>query len=221
MRRPVVFSYARLRPAVVRLLSAKKPSTTVQNNAAGSTCRSRFTAPVERASATRNTAGKSLRRASRIGTAFSRAIGCSSSFGKPEVRSMARPSSQKAAIIAQIVRTDSLNRTPMLSPATGGAPQLSENARGGVTARAQRAAPDQTGDEQLTKVFRTGGDPHRHTASLVMNVPEDQVGEEQRRRAKAPNFGVSFGMGKDKLIAYARKNYGVELTPDEAATFKQ
>src|SRR5580704_1012024 len=113
MRWPVVFSYARLRPAMVRSFPAPKPSTTVQNNAAGSTCRSRFTAPVERASATRNTAGKSLRRASRIGTAFSRAIGCSSSLGKPEVRSMARPSSQKAAIVAQIVRAGSLNRTPM------------------------------------------------------------------------------------------------------------
>src|ERR1700677_3750272 len=114
MRWPVVFSYARLRPAMVRSFPGPKPSTTVQNNAAGSTCRSRFTAPVERASATRNTVGNSLRRASRIGTAFSRAIGCSSSLGKPEVRSMARPSSQKAAIVAQIVRAGSLNRTPMV-----------------------------------------------------------------------------------------------------------
>jgi DNA polymerase-1 len=84
-----------------------------------------------------------------------------------------------------------------------------------------RVLADQTGDEELTKVFLTGGDPHRHTASLVMKVPEDQVTEEQRRRAKAPNFGVSFGMGKDKLIAYARKSYNVKLTPDEAEKFKQ
>ncbi len=84
-----------------------------------------------------------------------------------------------------------------------------------------RVLADQTGDEQLTKVFHTGGDPHRHTASLVINVAEDQVSEEQRRRAKAPNFGVAFGMGKDKLISYARKSYGVELTPDEAEKFKQ
>jgi DNA polymerase-1 len=84
-----------------------------------------------------------------------------------------------------------------------------------------RVLADQTGDEQLTKVFCTGGDPHRHTASLVMKIPEEQVTEEQRRKAKAPNFGVSFGMGKDKLIAYARKNYGVKLPPDEAERFKQ
>jgi DNA polymerase-1 len=84
-----------------------------------------------------------------------------------------------------------------------------------------RVLADQTGDEELTKVFRTGGDPHRHTASLVKKVPEDQVTEEQRRRAKAPNFGVSVGMGKDKLISYARKSYNVELTPDEAEKFKQ
>jgi DNA polymerase I-like protein with 3'-5' exonuclease and polymerase domains len=84
-----------------------------------------------------------------------------------------------------------------------------------------RVLANQTGDERLTKVFRTGGDPHRHTASLVMGVPEEQVTEEQRRRAKPLNFGFSFAMGKDKLVAYARKNYGVELTPDEAEKFKQ
>ncbi|KYF70805.1 hypothetical protein BE15_30305 [Sorangium cellulosum] len=84
-----------------------------------------------------------------------------------------------------------------------------------------RVVADQTGDEQLKAVFRKNGDPHRHTASLVMGVPEEQVTEEQRRRAKPLNFGFSFAMGKDKLIAYARKNYGVELTIDEAEQFRQ
>lgn len=84
-----------------------------------------------------------------------------------------------------------------------------------------RVIADQTGDEQLKTVFEKNGDPHRHTASLVMGVPEEQVTEEQRRRAKPLNFGFSFAMGKDKLIAYARKNYGVELTIDEAERFRQ
>ncbi|WP_437656740.1 DNA polymerase [Sorangium sp. So ce1182] len=84
-----------------------------------------------------------------------------------------------------------------------------------------RVIADQTGDEQLKTVFQKNGDPHRHTASLVMGVPEEQVTEEQRRRAKPLNFGFSFAMGKDKLIAYARKNYGVELTIDEAERFRQ
>src|SRR6202789_1000105 len=180
MRWPVVFSYARLRPAMVRSFPAPKPSTTVQNNAAGSTCRSRFTAPVERASATRNTVGNSLRRASRIGTAFSRAIGCSSSLGKPEVRSMARPSSQKAAIVAQIVRAGSLNRTPMeeqallavraapsQGPRRGGARCARRVAAHRVALRRERAdalLPDHAAQEDVEEADRPphqGALPHR------------------------------------------------------------
>lgn len=85
-----------------------------------------------------------------------------------------------------------------------------------------RVLADQTGDEKLKEVFRrSDGDPHRHTASLLMNVPENQVTDEQRNRAKPVNFGGSFGMGVNKLIAYAKKNYKVDLGPEQAAQFKQ
>lgn len=85
-----------------------------------------------------------------------------------------------------------------------------------------RVLADQTGDEKLKEVFRkSDGDPHRQTASLLMNVPESLVTAEQRSRAKPVNFGGSFGMGVDKLITYARKNYNVTLTRDEAEQFKK
>ncbi|MDC0740919.1 DNA polymerase [Polyangium mundeleinium] len=85
-----------------------------------------------------------------------------------------------------------------------------------------RVLADQTGDEKLKEVFgKSDGDPHRHTASLLMNVPENQVTDEQRNRAKPVNFGGSFGMGVNKLIAYAKKNYKVDLRPEQAAQFKQ
>src|SRR5580704_3300767 len=206
MRRPVVFSYARLRPAMVRSFPAPKPSTTVQNNAAGSTCRSRFTAPVERASATRNTAGKSLRRASRIGTAFSRAIGCSSSFGKPEVRSMARPSSQKAAIIAQIVRTDSLNRTPM-DEGHDVAAQLMRRVGIDCTGRRRRSAhgpqqggqPREQGIAQLVGAAARGSRRFGHLLdrrvgkterAKVLTSGEQQGGNEQGGDGRA-DFGYT------------------------------
>ncbi|WP_170229754.1 DNA polymerase [Polyangium fumosum] len=85
-----------------------------------------------------------------------------------------------------------------------------------------RVLADQTGDEKLKEVFRkSDGDPHRHTASLLMGVPENLVTDEQRNRAKPVNFGGSFGMGVDKLITYAKKNYKVDLTREQAARFKQ
>jgi DNA polymerase I-like protein with 3'-5' exonuclease and polymerase domains len=83
-----------------------------------------------------------------------------------------------------------------------------------------RTLADQINEPQLTAMFLAGGDPHRATASLVMGVPEEQVTDEQRRQAKAINFGFIFGMGPESFVGYARKNYGVELSVEQAAAFK-
>ncbi|HSD62743.1 MAG TPA: DNA polymerase I, partial [Ignavibacteriaceae bacterium] len=52
-----------------------------------------------------------------------------------------------------------------------------------------------TGDEGLTKAFKSGEDIHRSTASLVFMVPPEEVTPEMRRRAKEVNFGVLYGIG--------------------------
>ncbi len=54
-------------------------------------------------------------------------------------------------------------------------------------------------DEALGVAFREKVDVHTHTASLVFNVPRDQVTPEMRRRAKAVNFGLMYGMGEPRL----------------------
>lgn len=84
-----------------------------------------------------------------------------------------------------------------------------------------RVLADQIGEQRLIEVFRAGGDPHRLTASLVMDLPEAEVTTEQRQRAKAINFGFAFGMGAESFVAYARKSYGVVLTIEQAAAFKE
>jgi DNA polymerase-1 len=48
-------------------------------------------------------------------------------------------------------------------------------------------------DPNLTKAFQDGADVHRRTASEVFEVPEAEVTDEQRRIAKAVNFGVIYG----------------------------
>ena len=49
-------------------------------------------------------------------------------------------------------------------------------------------------DAGLLQAFATGQDVHRHTASEVFGVERDQVTSEQRRYAKAINFGLIYGM---------------------------
>ncbi|PRP90870.1 DNA polymerase I [Enhygromyxa salina] len=48
-------------------------------------------------------------------------------------------------------------------------------------------------DPNLSKAFHDGADVHRRTAAEVFEVPEAEVTDEQRRVAKAVNFGVIYG----------------------------
>ncbi|MDH5388387.1 MAG: DNA polymerase I [Gammaproteobacteria bacterium] len=49
-------------------------------------------------------------------------------------------------------------------------------------------------DESLLKAFAEGIDVHKATAAEVFGVPLDEVENEQRRAAKAINFGLIYGM---------------------------
>ena len=51
-----------------------------------------------------------------------------------------------------------------------------------------------SGDEGLLTAFREGLDVHRATASEVFSTALDEVSDEQRRKAKAINFGLIYGM---------------------------
>jgi DNA polymerase-1 len=51
-----------------------------------------------------------------------------------------------------------------------------------------------SGDEALLKAFANGIDVHRATAAEVFGVALDAVESEQRRAAKAINFGLIYGM---------------------------
>jgi len=51
-----------------------------------------------------------------------------------------------------------------------------------------------SGDEGLRRAFAEDGDIHRATAAEVFDTPLGQVSGEQRRAAKAINFGLIYGM---------------------------
>ncbi|MFH1405190.1 MAG: DNA polymerase I [Patescibacteria group bacterium] len=54
-------------------------------------------------------------------------------------------------------------------------------------------------DQAFIKAFKEGADIHTRTASEVFGVEEDKVTKEQRRAAKAINFGIIYGMGPRAL----------------------
>jgi DNA polymerase-1 len=51
-----------------------------------------------------------------------------------------------------------------------------------------------SGDEGLLRAFHSGGDVHRATAAEVFGVPPEEITTNQRRAAKAINFGLMYGM---------------------------
>ncbi|WP_353168881.1 DNA polymerase I [Acinetobacter sp.] len=55
-------------------------------------------------------------------------------------------------------------------------------------------------DEALVDAFKNGQDVHRRTASEVLGVELEAVTSDQRRQAKAVNFGLLYGMSEFGLI---------------------
>ena len=54
-------------------------------------------------------------------------------------------------------------------------------------------------DEAMINAFLSGEDIHTMTASKVFDVPPSEVTSEHRKRAKAVNFGILYGMGEYSL----------------------
>lgn len=70
-----------------------------------------------------------------------------------------------------------------------------------------------SGDETLKRAFQDGQDIHRAVAATIAGVDPSQVTKEQRRRAKAVNFGIMYGLSPYGL---ARQ---LKIEQEEAAAF--
>lgn len=74
----------------------------------------------------------------------------------------------------------------------------------------------------LGNLIDQGFDPHCYTASLMLNLPYEQVNagkkgeyKDPRQQSKAVNFGKPGGLGLGALLGYAESTFGVKMTPDE------
>lgn len=83
-----------------------------------------------------------------------------------------------------------------------------------------RIAAHYSGDPTLSRYFQLNRDVHLETAVKVTGKPANTITKEERKLAKAVNFGFVFGMGYRKFVEYARDNYDVEVTEDEAEEFR-
>ncbi len=78
-----------------------------------------------------------------------------------------------------------------------------------------RLLADISKDENMISAFLDGEDIHTSTAAAVFGVSKDSVTGEQRKRAKAVNFGIVYGIGAFSLasdlgISRAKANEYIE-----------
>ncbi len=71
-------------------------------------------------------------------------------------------------------------------------------------------------ERRMLRMFINGEDIHLNTAASTAGKHPDDITKEERKKAKAVNFGFLYGMGAPKFVDYAFDNYGVKVTPDEA-----
>ncbi len=76
-----------------------------------------------------------------------------------------------------------------------------------------RVAAHMSGDQAMLNAFREDQDIHTTTAAAVYDLDLNDVSEEQRRAAKAINFGLIYGMSAYGLTQ------GTDLTLAEAESF--
>jgi len=81
----------------------------------------------------------------------------------------------------------------------------------------------------MIAAYRAGRDMHVETAGpfrgytydqmMALKKIEKELYDSIRQLGKAGNFGLLYGMGVDGFMIYARKNYGVSLSYEQAETF--
>lgn len=75
-------------------------------------------------------------------------------------------------------------------------------------------------ERNLLHLYQTGQDVHMAMAMRMTGKPANLVTKEERKKAKAVNFGFLYGMGWMKFIETAWNNYGVVVSEFESQAFR-
>ncbi len=92
---------------------------------------------------------------------------------------------------------------------------------GDLSCAEMRVAGALSHDPALIEVFRVNGDVHIATAANVLRIPRDQINKDQRQKAKPVNFGFLYGQQPKGFVGYAKSEYGVEFTLEEATEIRE
>lgn len=76
-------------------------------------------------------------------------------------------------------------------------------------------------DTTMLRLYQTGQDIHRATASWVLGKPPGEVTKDDRKKAKAVNFGFVYGMGARKFVNTAFVKYGLRFSIEEAQKIRR
>lgn len=87
---------------------------------------------------------------------------------------------------------------------------------------------DVLGKSRLAEVLNSGEDPHLMMGAKLLGItPEtaktlkhDPKMKQARQRSKCINFGYPGGLGAKGFVGFAKGNYGLEFTEDQAKEFK-
>ena len=82
-----------------------------------------------------------------------------------------------------------------------------------------RIAAHYANEPTMLRIYAEDGDIHTETAKLMTGGREPT--KDERRKAKAVNFGFLYGMGAKKFVDYAYDSYGVSFTKAEAEKFRE
>jgi len=82
-----------------------------------------------------------------------------------------------------------------------------------------RIAAHVADERRMKRAFALGEDIHTVTARSILG--RQDVGKEERKRAKAVNFGFLYGMYPKKFMQYAKVSYGLEVSLAEAEISRQ
>ena len=84
-----------------------------------------------------------------------------------------------------------------------------------------RIAAEISRDAVMIDAYSRGQDLHTLTASFLTGKAPEEISKNDRQLAKAVNFGLIYGAGADTLRNYAKFNYGIELSGEEAKKFRK
>lgn len=76
-------------------------------------------------------------------------------------------------------------------------------------------------ERRMKRAFAMGEDIHAITAQAILGKRPEDIGKEERKRAKPVNFGFLYGMYPKKFQKYAKVNYGLEFSLAECEMYRE